>query len=41
MIEKANATIKELIQKSIEMIDKFDWAKNLDKLIDNINNSTG
>jgi transposase InsO family protein len=39
MIERANATIKELIQKSIEMIDKFDWAKNLDKLIDNINNS--
>jgi transposase InsO family protein len=32
MIERANATIKELIQKSIEMIDKFDWVKNLDKL---------
>ena len=27
MIERANATIKELIQKSIEMIDKFDWVK--------------
>jgi hypothetical protein len=40
MIERANATIKELIQKSIEMIDKFDWVKNLDKLIENINNST-
>ena len=39
MIERANATVKELIQKSIEMIDKFDWVKNLDKLIDNINNS--
>ena len=39
MIERANATIKELIQKSIELDGNFDWIKNLDKLIDNINNS--
>jgi len=39
MIERANGSIKELIQKSIEMNENFDWAKNLNKLIDNINNS--
>jgi len=39
MIERANATIKELIQKSLEINPKFDWAKNLDKIIENINNS--
>ena len=39
MIERANATIKELIQKSIELDEKFDWVKNLRKLVDNINNS--
>jgi len=39
MIERANATIKELIQKSIELDENFDWVKNLDKLVDNINNS--
>ena len=39
MIERANATIKELIEKSIEMGENFDWIKNLDKLISNINNS--
>jgi hypothetical protein len=39
MIEKANATIKELIQKSIELDENFDWVKHLDKLIDNIHNS--
>ena len=39
LIERANATIKELIQKSIEINRKFDWVKNLDKLIENINNS--
>ena len=39
MIERANATIKELIEKSIEMGEIFDWIKNLDKLISNINNS--
>jgi predicted XRE-type DNA-binding protein len=39
MIERSNATIKELIQKSLELNEKFDWPKNLQKLIDNINNS--
>jgi len=39
MIERANATIKELIQNSLEMNEKFDWVKKLNKLIDNINNS--
>jgi len=39
MIERANATIKELIQKALEINPKFDWVKNLDKLIENINNS--
>jgi len=39
MIERANGSIKDLIQKSIEMNENFDWAKNLNKLIDNINNS--
>jgi uncharacterized protein YoxC len=39
MIERANTTIKKLIQKSIELDEKFDWVKNLEKLVDNINNS--
>jgi hypothetical protein len=39
MIERANATIKELIQKSVELNESFDWVKNLQKLISNINNS--
>jgi len=39
LIKRANATIKELIQKSIEINPKFDWVQNLDKLIENINNS--
>jgi len=39
LIERANASIKELIQKSLEINPKFDWVKNLDKLIENINNS--
>jgi hypothetical protein len=30
MIERANATIKELIEKSIETDENFDWIKNLD-----------
>jgi len=29
----------ELIQKALEINPKFDWVKNLDKLIENINNS--
>ena len=36
MIERANATIKELIQKSVELNQSFDWVKNLQKLISNI-----
>jgi uncharacterized protein YoxC len=39
MIERANATIKELIQKSVELNQNFDWVKNLQKLISNIKNS--
>ena len=39
MIERANATIKELIEKALEMNRKFDWVKHLDKLIENINNA--
>jgi len=31
LIERANATIKELIEKALEMNEKFDWIKNLDK----------
>jgi len=39
MVERANSSIKELIQKSIEINESFDWPKNLNKLIENINNS--
>jgi hypothetical protein len=39
MIERANAMIKELIHKSIELDESFDWVKNLVKLDNNINNS--
>jgi uncharacterized protein YoxC len=39
MIQRANSTIKELIQKSVELNQSFDWVKNLKKLIDNIKNS--
>ena len=39
MVERANATIKELIQKSVELNQSFNWVKHLQKLIDNINNS--
>jgi hypothetical protein len=39
MIERANATIKELIHKSIELDENFDWITNLQKLINNINDS--
>jgi len=34
-----NATMKELIQKSLEINQIFNWVQNLDKLIENINNS--
>ena len=39
MIQRANATTKELIQKSIELDKNFDWIKNLQKLINNIHDS--
>jgi hypothetical protein len=39
MIERANGTRKELIQKSLELNEDFDWVKHLQNLIDNINNS--
>ena len=39
MIERTNATIKEIIQKSIELDENFDWVKNLQKLIGNINDT--
>ena len=39
MIERANATIKEIIQKSLELDENFDWIKHLQKLINNINDS--
>jgi transposase InsO family protein len=39
MIERVNGVIKELIQKALEINEKFDWERNLNKLIDNINNS--
>jgi transposase InsO family protein len=39
MVERVNGVIKELIQKALEINEKFDWVKNLNKLIDNINNS--
>ena len=32
MIERANATIKEIIQKSLELDENFDWIKNLQKI---------
>jgi len=39
MVERVNGVIKELIQKALEINEKFDWERNLNKLIDNINNS--
>ena len=39
MIERVNGVIKELIQKALEINGFFDWVKNLNKLIENINNS--
>ena len=39
MVERVNGVIKELLQKSLEINEKFDWPKILNKLIDNINNS--
>jgi len=34
-----NASIKEVIQKSLEINEKYDWVMNLQNLVDNINNS--
>jgi transposase InsO family protein len=39
MIERANATIKEVIQKSLEINENYDWVLNLQKLVENINKS--
>jgi uncharacterized protein YoxC len=39
IIERANETIKELIQKAIELDENFDRIKNLQKLFNNINDS--
>jgi hypothetical protein len=39
MIERANASIKEIIHKSLEINEKYDWVMNLQKLDDNIHNS--
>jgi len=38
-IERANGVLKELIQKTIELNNKYDWVKNLNKLVSNINNT--
>ena len=38
MIERANAFIKEVIQKSLEINEKYDCVMNLQNLVDNINN---
>jgi transposase InsO family protein len=39
MVERINGVIKKIIQKSLEINEKFDWPKYINKLIDNINNS--
>ena len=39
MVERVNGVIKELIQKALEINEKFDWERNLNKLIGTINNS--
>jgi uncharacterized protein YoxC len=39
MIEKANASIEEVIHKSLEINEKYVWVMNLQNLVDNINNS--
>lgn len=38
-IERINGTIKELIQKSRELNNNFNWVTNLNKLVSNINNT--
>ena len=39
MIKRTNASIKEVIQKLLEINEKYDWVTNLQKLVDNIKNS--
>ena len=39
MIDWANASTKEVIQKSLEINEKYDSVMNLQKLVNNINNS--
>ena len=39
IIERANASIKEVKHKSLEINEKYDWVMNLQNLVDNINNS--
>ena len=38
-IERANGILKELIQKALELNEDYDWVKNLNKLVSNINNT--
>jgi hypothetical protein len=38
-IERANGILKELIQKALELDEDYDWVKNLNKLVSNINNT--
>ncbi len=38
-IERFNQTLKRLIHKSIELNNKFDWVANLNKLVNNMNDT--
>ena len=38
-IERQNGTLKRLIFKQIQINESYDWAKNLQTLIDNLNNT--
>jgi hypothetical protein len=38
-IERFNQTLKRLIHKSIELNNKFDWVANLNKLVNNLNDT--
>jgi transcriptional regulator of NAD metabolism len=39
MTERANASMKEVIQKTLEINEKYNWIMNLQNLVDNRNNS--
>ena len=39
LIDRANASIKEVIQKSLEINEKYDWFMHSQNLVDNISNS--